>query len=141
VFIDADKRGYLPYLQNILGMRGNGGTSPVLLDPNEAFEHCILKEGGLIIADNTLWKGLVLHEVSVECMLYLLCFMMDIVIMQTEEWKDNAPDAKHFGTNVKRLMQVAEIMHQFNTYVANHPSLRSLLLPIRDGFTVMQYVP
>ncbi len=51
VFIDADKKSYLSYLQSILGTASDGFDS-------------LLHEDALIIADNTLWKGLVLHEVS-----------------------------------------------------------------------------
>lgn len=47
VYIDADKRSNLAYLRKVIGEDG-----PPIISP-----------GGLIVVDNTLWKGLVLHKV------------------------------------------------------------------------------
>jgi predicted O-methyltransferase YrrM len=83
---------------------------------------CLLKEGALIVVDNTLWKGLVLAE--------------------TEEWKDNAPDASLFSNNVPRMQRMAKDMHLFNDYVTKEAHrLHPLLLPFRDGLTVIVYRP
>jgi caffeoyl-CoA O-methyltransferase len=50
VFIDADKKTYLEYLKRVINEDGVQGKP-------------LIKEGGLIIADNTLWKNLVLAQV------------------------------------------------------------------------------
>jgi caffeoyl-CoA O-methyltransferase len=52
VFIDADKKTYLEYLKRVINEDGVQGKP-------------LIKEGGLIIADNTLWKNLVLAQVRV----------------------------------------------------------------------------
>ncbi len=52
VFIDADKQNYLAYLKSVLGENG------------DASRPSLLNAGGLIVADNTLWKGLVLAQVK-----------------------------------------------------------------------------
>lgn len=49
VFIDANKKDYLNYLRDVIGENGKPS---------------LVKEGGLILVDNSLWKGLVLHKVS-----------------------------------------------------------------------------
>lgn len=56
VFIDADKRSYTSYLEELLGERNSTGQ----LDG----DWNLLNPGGLILVDNTLWKGLVLQEVG-----------------------------------------------------------------------------
>ncbi|RYH29155.1 hypothetical protein EON65_09510 [archaeon] len=48
VFLDADKKQYKAYLQNMIGDESRKG---------------ILNDQALIIVDNTLWKGLVLNKV------------------------------------------------------------------------------
>jgi predicted O-methyltransferase YrrM len=53
IFIDADKKAYKTYVERIL--EGN-----------------LLRSGGLIMVDNTLWKGLVIREVSKYCSSYKL---------------------------------------------------------------------
>ncbi|OYW91254.1 MAG: hypothetical protein B7Z23_08480 [Pseudomonadales bacterium 32-61-5] len=50
VFLDADKKQYASYIQALMGDLGEG----------EARGRALLKEGALIVVDNTLWKGLVL---------------------------------------------------------------------------------
>jgi caffeoyl-CoA O-methyltransferase len=56
VFVDADKKVYLEYVKRLIDDDGSEGRS-------------LIRDGGLIVVDNTLWKGLVLHNVSY-CMLY-----------------------------------------------------------------------
>ncbi len=59
VFIDADKKMYKQYVLDVLGLAKDQNTlaytqiTRPLLSPN-----------GLIIVDNTLWKGLVLEQVG-----------------------------------------------------------------------------
>lgn len=98
----------------------------------------LLNSGALIVVDNTLWKGLVLHKVKREpSLLYLKC---SLSVEQVDKWKSVAPNPEEFGAAV-RMMKVADTMHEFNEFVAHHPNLHTLQLPMRDGFTMLRYVP
>ena len=78
----------------------------------------LLNDGALIVVDNTLWKGLVLK--------------------QAEDLKEYAPEAALYG-NADRMNAIAEKMHEFNTWLAEHPQLSAMMLPLRDGLTVIRY--
>jgi len=79
---------------------------------------CLLADGALVIVDNTLWKGLVLtHE---------------------EDLQTYAPEARLYG-NPTRLAALAASMHAFNAWAAAHPHLTPVMLPLRDGLTVVRY--
>lgn len=80
VYIDANKRRYIKYMELVLPR---------------------LKKGGFIIADNTLWDGKV----------------VDI--------KTN-----HDAQTVS--------LDRFNTMVASDPSLEVVILPVRDGLTLIR---
>ena len=80
VYIDANKRDYIKYLE--------------LLLPR-------LSKGSFIIADNTLWDGKVFDTVKNH-------------------------DSQTLGLDA------------FNSYVAAHPRLSSVILPIRDGLTLIK---
>lgn len=83
VFIDADKTNYLNYFH---------ATLP------------LLRVGGLIVADNTLWSGRV-----------------------TE------PEDQHEESTAA--------IHQFNRAVVADPRVECVLLPIRDGMTLIRKLP
>lgn len=63
VFLDADKKQYTQYVRTLLG-----GADSVVQEAGKVDEHvtgtgtgrAMLRDGALIIVDNTLWKGLVL---------------------------------------------------------------------------------
>ena len=80
VYIDANKRDYIAYLDLLL---------PAMLP------------GSFIIADNTLWDGKVCDTV-----------------------KNHDPQTL--------------ALDAFNTYVATHPRLSTVILPIRDGLTLIR---
>ncbi len=80
VFIDADKRDYRAYYEAVMPK---------------------LKQGGFIIADNTLWDGKVLRPVE--------------------------QNDKH----------TIEIMH-FNDYIAKDERVEEVMLPLRDGLTIIR---
>ncbi|MBD5317383.1 MAG: O-methyltransferase [Bacteroides sp.] len=79
VYIDANKRIYRQYLDMVLPM---------------------MRKGGFIIADNTLWDGKVTDQ--------------------------SATDAQTRG------------IRDFNDYVTSHPRLESVILPLRDGLTLLR---
>lgn len=83
VYIDANKRRYVEYLDAILPR---------------------LRPGGFIIADNTLWDGKVTDTV-----------------------------ANHDAQTLD--------LDRFNSYVAAHPSLETVILPLRDGLTLLRKRP
>ena len=80
IFMDADKRTYVEDLESVLPL---------------------LRKGGWILADNTLWDG---HVV------------------------DPAYDRDRQTQGLRR----------FNDYVKNHPELENVILPIRDGLTIIR---
>ena len=55
VYLDADKRAYLSYVKILLGNDAFEDSGKV----KENGKFCMLEEGALIIADNTLFRGLV----------------------------------------------------------------------------------
>lgn len=57
VFLDADKKQYKQYLLALMGDVIEGGA------PSKA----LLRDGALIVVDNTLWKGLVLEHAVIRC--------------------------------------------------------------------------
>lgn len=81
IFVDADKQQYSAYLDACLPL---------------------LKPGGLMLFDNTLWSGRVLNEE--DCL--------------------NDPDTR--------------TMHAFNQKVAALPGVDVVLLPLRDGLTMVR---
>ena len=80
VYIDANKRDYIAYLDCLL--------------PS-------LHPGSFIIADNTLWDGKVCDTIK-----------------------------NHDAQTVA--------LDAFNTYVATHPRLSSVIIPLRDGLTLIR---
>jgi len=113
VFIDADKKAYRSYLQNLMG-DGEGGSGG----------KCLLAEGALIIVDNVLWKGMVLN-----------CSGRKTESVLTTETMPIVRSDKRF----RRQQVLARTMHDFNTFVLNHPKLSAVLLPIRDGLSCIRY--
>ncbi len=83
MFIDADKRAYVDYYEEALR---------------------IVRPGGMIIADNTLWDG---HVV------------------------DPAYDRDPQTVGIRR----------FNDLVASDPRVEKVMLPLRDGLTLIRVLP
>ncbi len=68
VFIDADKKHYLEYLAMMMGDSYEGDWTPTKRPVRRSRSNgsrCLLKDGSVIIVDNTLWKGLVLEKVMI----------------------------------------------------------------------------
>jgi caffeoyl-CoA O-methyltransferase len=124
VFIDADKLAYTRYLDELMG-RGGGGDGEGEGE-GEAEAECLLSEGALIVVDNTLWKGLVLAESAQDG--------------EKGGFVPSAPlrDPAEFGKET-RMVKLARAMHGFNRYVAEHPRLSQVVLPVRDGLSVVRY--
>ena len=102
IFIDSDKRQYITYITTIL-------------------TNHLLSPGGLIILDNTLWKGLVLHTQS--------------------DLQQYGEEYSTYGKN-DRQQKLTNIIHDLNVYISSKSNvLRPLLLPMRDGLTIVEYIP
>lgn len=78
----------------------------------------VLKKGGHIVIDNVLWKGFVLNASS-----------------STE------PDGEGCGIDgrsTSRDRKLAGLMHEFNSKLLNDPRVEVLILPVRDGLSVVR---
>jgi predicted O-methyltransferase YrrM len=49
-----------------------------------------------------------------------------------------SPEPSEYG-NPARMRDIATAVHDFNAFVAREPSLKVVLLPLRDGLTVLRY--
>ena len=90
VFLDADKTRLLEYVEAFLS------------------SNRILKNCGIVVVDNVLWKGLVLEADSEEA-----------------ELREN-----------RRARKLASKMHRFNSEIVLDDRVEVLVLPMRDGFSV-----
>ena len=147
VFIDADKRAYREYLVTILGGDNGINGNNIEIDP----EKCLLADGGIIIVDNTLWKGLVMYH--------------------EEDLREFSPAPEEFG-KASRMEKLAGEMHDFNAFAKRisepgglmkinerttndridssegngdggnkrQPSISTelIMLPLRDGLTILR---
>ena len=81
----------------------------------------VLKKGGHIIVDNVLWKGLVLEASQGE-------FSSSDEDDETEEQlKKN-----------RRARKLANTMHRFNRAIVQDDRVEVLVLPVRDGLSVIR---
>ena len=81
----------------------------------------VLKKGGLMIVDNVLWKGLVLD----------VGFTDD---SSDEEEKSNKDELK----KSRRARKLATTVHTFNKAIVQDDRVEVLLLPIRDGLSLIR---
>ncbi|GAA6008876.1 hypothetical protein JCM10207_001754 [Rhodosporidiobolus poonsookiae] len=103
VFIDADKPGYESYVRAIL-------------------ELGLLREGGVILADNTLYKGYPWSPPSPAGL----------------RTSSSAAYGEKNGTNNQSASEATQGIQGFNTFVHSHPELETCVLPARDGITVIR---
>jgi predicted O-methyltransferase YrrM len=83
----------------------------------------LLKPGGLLVVDNVLWKGLVLEAANKG---------EDFSSLETEEG-DNAEIRRN-----RRARKLANKMHRFNSDIVQHPRAEVLVLPVRDGLSLIR---
>ena len=81
----------------------------------------LLKKGGLIVVDNVLWKGLVLDASK-----------GDFSSMESES-ADDAEIRKN-----RRARKLATKMHLFNSQIVKDPRAEVLVLPMRDGLSIIR---
>jgi UPF0176 protein len=82
----------------------------------------VLKKGGFIVVDNVLWKGLVL-EASAG---HFASMVEDETTEELERRKN------------RRARKLANKMHRFNSEILRDPRVEVLVLPIRDGLSVIR---
>jgi predicted sulfurtransferase/predicted O-methyltransferase YrrM len=116
VFIDADKMAYRGYLEELI--TPTSGTT-------------LLREGGLVIVDNTLWKGLVLQLQQQQQ-------MSSSSSASVFEPTGPTRSPSDFGKE-ERMVKLATAMHEFNAFVSTHPQLSQVMLPFRDGLSVIRF--
>jgi len=114
VFIDADKKAYKSYLQNLLGESEEGASAS-----------CLLADGALIVVDNVLWKGMVPNCTEGKT----------VPLPPTLESTGISASHKRY----RRQHVLAHTMHDFNTFVHKHSKLSTVILPIRDGLSCIRY--
>lgn len=102
VFIDADKTRFLQYVEACL------------------LNDKVLKRGGIMIVDNTLWKGLV----------------VDVNNGSLNEPSPNASD-KDIKKS-RRARKLANAVHDFNRAIVEDDRVEVILLPIRDGLSIIR---
>ena len=82
----------------------------------------VLKKGGLIIVDNVLWKGLVLEANN-----------GDFSSLSSDEESENEEVRKN-----RRARKLANKMHRFNSQLVKDERVEVLVLPVRDGLSVIR---
>ena len=81
----------------------------------------LLKKGGLIVVDNVLWKGLVLEASH-----------GDFSSLETEDANDS-----EIRKN-RRARKLANKMHSFNSQIVKDPRAEVVVLPMRDGLSIIR---
>ena len=111
VFIDADKRHYLDYYEAVLPR---------------------VSEGGFILADNTLWGGQVIEAELRMNNEKMNNEQLEIETLKIERWRDVVKT----GANAKesQLMGICA----FNDVVAADERVEKVILPLRDGLTIIR---
>lgn len=110
IFLDADKTRLLEYAEACLS------------------SDMLLKKGGLIVVDNVLWKGLVLEAAEGGGDLGVSLLTADDV---------DAEEAELLRKN-RRARKLANKMHRFNSQIVKDPRAEVLVLPLRDGMSIIR---
>jgi predicted O-methyltransferase YrrM/rhodanese-related sulfurtransferase len=125
----------LACVEEMAAGRGSKDCAPfdmVFLDADKTrlIEYCeallsssrVLKKGGLIVVDNVLWKGLVLEASSGN-----FSSLEDCANSEESELRKN-----------RRARKLANNMHRFNSEIVKDDRVEVLVLPFRDGLSVIR---
>jgi predicted O-methyltransferase YrrM/tRNA G18 (ribose-2'-O)-methylase SpoU len=115
VFIDGDKKRYWDYYDFVLG---NG----------------LLRPGGIIVADNVLFKGLVAKPPGDEGAALEAGYVSEGCSSGSDAEGPSATDTK----TRRRMLKIAAALHEFNERVNSDPRTEAVMLPLRDGLTIVQ---
>lgn len=111
VFVDADKTRLMEYVDALVS--------------NDR----ILKKGGLIMVDNVLWKGLVLDASS---------GYDSESEDETSTESESSKSEKDLLRKNRRARKLANKMHRFNCAVVQDERVEVLLMPLRDGLSLIR---
>ena len=162
VFVDADKRAYISYVLDLLGEGPEGKEGKG--EEGGGGGRCLLRDGAMLLVDNTLWKGLVLREeVSGNNIGDANSNSNNNGNTNTNTNTNtngngngnapssagsagpksanryaNAPDPANYGQPARQI-KLAQTMDSFNKFVNGHPQLSTVILPIRDGLSIVRY--
>ncbi|KAL9178631.1 hypothetical protein ACHAXT_001969 [Thalassiosira profunda] len=103
-FVDADKTRLMEYVDALVS--------------NDR----VLKKGGLILVDNTLWKGLVL----------------DASRGYDSDSDDEVSEDKELLRKNRRARKLAAKMHRFNSEVVKDDRVEVLMMNLRDGLSMIR---
>lgn len=87
----------------------------------------LLKPGGLIIVDNVLWKGLVVDLANT-----------GEISSTSPASSQNEYEDKEEIKRSRRKRKLAGIMHRFNMAISQDDRLEVLMLPFRDGLSIIR---
>ena len=107
-FVDADKTRLMDYVDALVS------------------NDCLLKKGGLIIVDNVLWKGLVLDANN------------SGYDTSDETTPTESSEEKELLKKNRRARKLAMKMHQFNSEVVKDERVEVVMMPIRDGLSLIR---
>jgi predicted sulfurtransferase/predicted O-methyltransferase YrrM len=112
VFVDADKTRLLEYAEALIG------------------SDRVLKKGGLIVVDNVLWKGLVVDVCNGDFKVH--------EESDDESDGDTSHDMDSTARKGRRSRKLANKMHKFNSQIVKDHRVEVLVLPMRDGLSVIR---
>ena len=113
VFVDADKTRLIEYVEALVS--------------NDA----ILKKGGMILVDNVLWKGLVLDANGSGN------DTEDESLSESDDQSALKAERDLIKKN-RRARKLANKMHKFNSAVVKDDRVEVLLMPLRDGLSLIR---
>ena len=93
----------------------------------------LLKRGGLIVVDNVLWKGLVVDAGNSNSGAH----GRDDGDSSSVEDAEQGLDPGEVKRN-RRARKLASKMHSFNSAIAKDSRAEVLILPIRDGLSIIR---
>lgn len=132
-YVDANKKSYRDYYEMLIG-------------------HGLLRVGGVMVLDNVLFRGRVaegwMNSVSAG-------EMSDVSDDDDNESSDDSSNSKE-GLNgtvvyssvdqrrrlksLENAKKIAHSLHEFNKFVAKDPRTEHVVLPIRDGATILRRI-
>ena len=124
VYVDCDKKGYAHIFDQVLD-RG------------------LLAPGGALVFDNTLWKGKVVDGATGMTPAEERRVSDDARRQAAASGDGRDPDraAKHALKAAKRDRAIQQALHEFNVKLRKDTRVDQLLLPLRDGLTVVTRRP
>lgn len=108
-FVDANKGGYVEYYERIL-------------------EYDLVRQGGLMVFDNVLFKGLVAKD------WYNRGMENNILHFSQEE----QAMIRSRQRSIRKAHKIAKKLHAFNEHVRADSRTEQVLLPVRDGLLVIR---